>query len=92
MLLDDFPLAMFFQPSNIFLHRDKRFDGSYEYRVKIGDFGLARTDLFRQDPPHGTEFTSMIEPLSPLFPPGNCLIQLSSSTSFASLVEVRMVQ
>ncbi|CAB4004207.1 eukaryotic translation initiation factor 2-alpha kinase 1-like [Paramuricea clavata] len=56
------------KPSNIFLHRDKRYDDSYEYRVKIGDFGLARTDLFRADPPNGTEFTSLIEPLTPLFP------------------------
>ena len=59
--------VLFLQPNNIFLNRSKRRDGSYEYQVKIGDFGLARTDLFRADPPNGAEFTSMIEPLTPLF-------------------------
>ncbi|XP_028410003.1 eukaryotic translation initiation factor 2-alpha kinase 1-like [Dendronephthya gigantea] len=55
------------KPSNIFLNRDA-YDGSY--RVKIGDFGLARTDVFRADPPNGKEFNSLIEPLTPLFSEG----------------------
>ena len=58
-------LVFSFQPSNIFLNVNKRFDGSYEYHVKIGDFGLARTDLYQADSPNGLE---LIEPLTPLFP------------------------
>ncbi|XP_046843066.1 eukaryotic translation initiation factor 2-alpha kinase 1-like [Xenia sp. Carnegie-2017] len=56
------------KPNNIFLNRTKRYDDSYDYCVKIGDFGLARPDMFGEHSFATTELTSFIEPISPLFP------------------------
>lgn len=59
------------KPRNIFLqgHRHKTEDRPTRFQVKIGDFGLARKEVV-VSPGGSSPLASLIEPLTPLFPPG----------------------
>ena len=60
-----------FQPRNIFLQglRHKTEDRPTRFQVKIGDFGLARKEVV-VSPGGSSPLASLIEPLTPLLPPG----------------------
>ncbi|XP_020600739.1 eukaryotic translation initiation factor 2-alpha kinase 1-like [Orbicella faveolata] len=59
------------KPRNIFLHglRHHKEERPTSFQVKIGDFGLARKEVV-VSPGASSPLASLIEPLTPLFPPG----------------------
>lgn len=66
-----FHCCISFQPRNIFLHglRHRKEERPTSFQVKIGDFGLARKEVV-VSPGGSSPLASLIEPLTPLFPPG----------------------
>ena len=65
------PYVFSLQPRNIFLQSGSEEEHT-SLQVKIGDFGLARKEVVIS-PGDSSPLASLIEPLTPLFPPGKML-------------------